>query len=321
MTVALAIGLALVGYGAARAPGRRYRTVLAGVSLKAVFATLRPQFEAAHPTPTCGSVSAARTIWPNRSSEPRPPTFSLPRTTPTGGERYESVAATLGATPLTVLRRITVPLVLPGLGSGTVLSFARCLGEFGAAASSHWMRPCRWCPVRSAPDLLLLDEPLSAVDVELAPALRSLLQTVLANRIALIVTHQVIDALVLADRVVALDGGRVVEQGATREVLTRPRSAFGARLAGLNLVAGTATEAGLRADDGTELSGLIDSTVHGARAVAVFPPSAVAVHLHPLTGSPRNVIRDRVAALEPNGTMVRVRGAAGLAVDVAVYPT
>ncbi len=50
----------------------------------------------------------------------------------TAGERYESIAATLGATPWTVFRRITVPLVLPGLGSGTVLSFARCLGEFGA---------------------------------------------------------------------------------------------------------------------------------------------------------------------------------------------
>jgi molybdate transport system permease protein len=50
----------------------------------------------------------------------------------TGGERYESIAATLGARPWTVFRRITVPLVLPGLGSGTVLSFARCLGEFGA---------------------------------------------------------------------------------------------------------------------------------------------------------------------------------------------
>lgn len=50
----------------------------------------------------------------------------------TGGERYESIAATLGATPWTVFRRITIPLVLPGLGSGAVLSFARCLGEFGA---------------------------------------------------------------------------------------------------------------------------------------------------------------------------------------------
>lgn len=50
----------------------------------------------------------------------------------TGGERYEVIAATLGAPPWTVFRRITVPLVLPGLGSGMVLSFARCLGEFGA---------------------------------------------------------------------------------------------------------------------------------------------------------------------------------------------
>lgn len=50
----------------------------------------------------------------------------------TGGDRYESIAATLGARPWTVFRRITIPLALPGLGSGTVLSFARCLGEFGA---------------------------------------------------------------------------------------------------------------------------------------------------------------------------------------------
>ncbi|PWW65730.1 molybdate transport system permease protein [Actinokineospora spheciospongiae] len=50
----------------------------------------------------------------------------------TAGERYEAVAATLGARPWTVFRRVTVPLVLPALGSGLVLSFARALGEFGA---------------------------------------------------------------------------------------------------------------------------------------------------------------------------------------------
>ncbi|PVZ13190.1 ABC transporter permease [Actinomycetospora cinnamomea] len=50
----------------------------------------------------------------------------------TAGERYEVVAATLGATPLTALRRVTVPVVLPGLVSGSVLAFARALGEFGA---------------------------------------------------------------------------------------------------------------------------------------------------------------------------------------------
>ncbi|MGF7122058.1 ABC transporter permease [Rhodococcus sp. AG1013] len=50
----------------------------------------------------------------------------------TAGRRYEAVAATLGAPPTTVLRRVTLPLVLPGLISGAVLAFARALGEFGA---------------------------------------------------------------------------------------------------------------------------------------------------------------------------------------------
>ena len=50
----------------------------------------------------------------------------------TAGERYDVVAASLGARPTTVLRRVTLPLVLPGLASGAVLAFARSLGEFGA---------------------------------------------------------------------------------------------------------------------------------------------------------------------------------------------
>jgi len=48
------------------------------------------------------------------------------------GTRYEAIGATLGARPTTVLRRVTLPLVLPALISGAVLSFARALGEFGA---------------------------------------------------------------------------------------------------------------------------------------------------------------------------------------------
>lgn len=50
----------------------------------------------------------------------------------TAGSRYEAVASTLGATPTTVLRRVTLPLLLPALASGAILSFARALGEFGA---------------------------------------------------------------------------------------------------------------------------------------------------------------------------------------------
>ncbi len=53
----------------------------------------------------------------------------------TSGQRYEAVAATLGASPTLAFRRVTVPLVLPGLASGSVLAFARCLGEFGATTA------------------------------------------------------------------------------------------------------------------------------------------------------------------------------------------
>jgi molybdate transport system permease protein len=53
----------------------------------------------------------------------------------TAGGRYEAVAATLGASPGHAFRRVTVPLVLPGLVSGSVLAFARCLGEFGATTA------------------------------------------------------------------------------------------------------------------------------------------------------------------------------------------
>lgn len=58
--------------------------------------------------------------------------LSLEGSLRTAGQKYEAVAATLGARPSTVLRRITLPLVLPGLISGAVLAFARSLGEFGA---------------------------------------------------------------------------------------------------------------------------------------------------------------------------------------------
>jgi molybdate transport system permease protein len=46
--------------------------------------------------------------------------------------RYEEAAATLGARPLTVFRRVTLPLVGPGIAAGAVLAWARALGEFGA---------------------------------------------------------------------------------------------------------------------------------------------------------------------------------------------
>ncbi|MBM9459772.1 ABC transporter ATP-binding protein [Nocardioides sp. zg-536] len=169
------------------------------------------------------------------------------------------------------------------------------------------------------PRLLLLDEPMAALDVDAAPALRRLLGRVLAERTTVLVTHHVLDALLLADRVVVLEAGRVVEQGPTADVLARPRSRFAAQLAGLNLVAGTATPDGVRRPDGLALHGTAagDPPAAGAPAVAVFRPAAVAVHARPPGGSPRNALTVRVEALEPQGDHVRVR-AGGLAADVTL---
>ena len=177
------------------------------------------------------------------------------------------------------------------------------------------------------PGVLLLDEPLAALDVDATPAMRSLLRRVIRGRelTAVLVTHSALDALVLADRVVVLSAGAIVERGATRAVLARPRSAFTARIAGLNLVPGLACADGLRTADGVVVAGHAADGRVEEPAVAVFSPSAVAVFASRPSGSPRNVLPVRLAAIEPHGDVVRLRAAAmsggpdwvdGLAADV-----
>ncbi len=159
------------------------------------------------------------------------------------------------------------------------------------------------------PALLLLDEPMAALDVAVAPALRQLLRKVLRDtgRTALLVTHDLIDALSLADRVIVLDAGRIVEDGPTRTVLSQPRSPFAARIAGVNLITGSAESHGLLTPDGLRIQGLLDPTcTTGQPAVAVFSPAAVAVHVAPPTGSPRNHLAVTVTELEPRGELIRV---------------
>lgn len=169
------------------------------------------------------------------------------------------------------------------------------------------------------PRLLMLDEPMSALDVTAAPAIRSLLRRILRerDRTALVVTHDPLDVLALADRVAVIDGGTVVETGSVREVLTRPRSAFAARIAGVNLVAGTAAADGLDTDLGP-VHGILDTGCRpGDRAVAVFSPAAVAVYTDEPHGSPRNSFRVTVADLEAHGATVLVRAAgSGLAAEI-----
>lgn len=159
------------------------------------------------------------------------------------------------------------------------------------------------------PELLLLDEPLSALDVDAAPALRGLLHRVLRrqDKPTVLVTHDVLDALVLSDRVLVLGDGAIVEQGPTREVLARPKARFTARIAGLNLLTGPASDGGL-SFGGIPISGrAVEPVEPSAPAAAVFAPSAVAVHLEAPHGSPRNTIPVRLTGFEPRGDVVRLR--------------
>jgi molybdate transport system ATP-binding protein len=160
------------------------------------------------------------------------------------------------------------------------------------------------------PHLLLLDEPLSALDVDSAPAIRQLLRRVLEGRTTILVTHDILDAVLLADDVAVIEEGRVVEQGPTTRVLTRPTSRFAARIAGLNLVRGVAHGTTVSTPEGLRVEGLSEDVLaDGSAAVAVFSPNAVGVYRTAPAGSPRNVVHATVTDLEPHGHQVRVHTA------------
>lgn len=176
------------------------------------------------------------------------------------------------------------------------------------------------------PEVLLLDEPMAGLDVGSATAMRQLLRRVLVRdgRSALLVTHELLDVVTLADHVVVLEAGHVVESGRSAALLAAPRSRFGARFAGVNMVSGRlGAEGVLDTDWGTKWHGRPSAELLiGAPAVAVFSPAAVAVYRAEPHGSPRNAVAVTVAELERGGPAVRVRGEAqpdgspGLAADV-----
>ncbi len=176
------------------------------------------------------------------------------------------------------------------------------------------------------PDVLLLDEPLAGLDVATATAMRKLLRNKLNRngRSAVLITHELLDVLTLADRVLILESGKVTETGSAASVLAAPRSHFGARFAGVNLVSGTAGPDGtLNTEWGAAWHGNpAQDLVVGQPAVAVFRPAAVAVYRDKPHGSPRNMLEVTVAELDSTGPAVRVRadgqpdGAPGLAADI-----
>jgi molybdate transport system ATP-binding protein len=155
------------------------------------------------------------------------------------------------------------------------------------------------------PRLLLLDEPLAALDASARGAVRRDLKRHLASfaGIRIVITHDPLEAVALADRLVILERGRVVQTGSPAEVTQRPRSRYVADLVGVNLLRGTAASGQVALSGGAVLQSAdgVDGDVF-----AVIHPRAVALHRARPEGSPRNVWRGRASALDFQGDRVRV---------------
>ncbi|MFI0899589.1 ABC transporter ATP-binding protein [Streptomyces sp. NPDC020983] len=127
------------------------------------------------------------------------------------------------------------------------------------------------------PRLLLLDEPLAALDAGARLDVRAELRRHLAafEAVAVLVTHDPVDAMVLADRVLVVEGGRRVQEGTPVEVARRPRTDYVARLVGLNLFRGHACGRTVHLAPGLTLP---TTAEREGPAFVAFPPSAVTLH-------------------------------------------
>ncbi|WP_369387972.1 ABC transporter ATP-binding protein [Streptomyces sp. CG1] len=155
------------------------------------------------------------------------------------------------------------------------------------------------------PRLLLLDEPLAALDARTRLEVRAQLRRHLAEfeAVAVLVTHDPLDAMVLADRLVVIEHGRVVQEGTPSDIARHPRTDYIAQLVGLNLYRGRAERHAVRLDGGPRITTTEDLT--GPVFVA-FPPSAVTLFRDRPTGaSARNLWRCEVTGLETHGDQIR----------------
>ncbi len=156
------------------------------------------------------------------------------------------------------------------------------------------------------PRLLLLDEPLAALDVTTRAEVRRDLKRHLSAfpGLRLVVTHDPLEAAMLADRLVVMENGRLVQTGTPTEVTERPRSQYVADLVGVNLLRGQADHGSVRISHDSVIAA---AAAESGDVFAVIHPRAVALHLRRPEGSPRNAWPGRVSGVEMLGGRVRVR--------------
>ncbi|MXM64080.1 ATP-binding cassette domain-containing protein [Streptomyces sp. HUCO-GS316] len=168
------------------------------------------------------------------------------------------------------------------------------------------------------PRLLLLDEPLAALDARTRLEVRAQLRRHLAGfeAVAVLVTHDPLDAMVLADRLVVIEHGRIVQEGTPADIARHPRTDYIAQLVGLNLYRGLADGHTVRLDKGPDIT---TTELLSGPAFVAFPPSAVTLYRErPAGSSARNLWRCEVAGLETHGDQIRadLTGELPLAADV-----
>ncbi|UJP09802.1 ABC transporter ATP-binding protein [Microbacterium sp. KUDC0406] len=163
------------------------------------------------------------------------------------------------------------------------------------------------------PDALLLDEPFAALDVETASQARRLVaeQRDSAGIPLVLVTHDPLDAVVLAARTAIVHDGRIVQEGPTTEVLGHPRSTFVAALAGVNLVSGDGSADDTVRGDDILWCGIGDAVPTGAAGTVAFAPGSVRIQRADAPASAAsvgsNAWEGTVVTLEPLPGGMRLR--------------
>ncbi|KAA0235849.1 MAG: Molybdenum import ATP-binding protein ModC [Acidimicrobiales bacterium] len=169
------------------------------------------------------------------------------------------------------------------------------------------------------PSVLLLDEPLAALDASSRIAVRRELGEHLTEYAGttVLVTHDPVDALILADRLVVLENGEVVQEGTAAEIRAHPRSGYVADLVGRNLFRGEADHGVISLNSGARL---VTADDRSGLVFAVVDPSAVTLHPTEPHGSARNVWELDVTAVEHLGSRVRVLTKGALELTAEVTP-
>jgi molybdate transport system ATP-binding protein len=156
------------------------------------------------------------------------------------------------------------------------------------------------------PAALLLDEPLAALDVQTRAEVQGELREHLGAFAGptLLVTHDPIEALLLAQRIVVLERGRVVQEGSPAEITSRPLTPYVARLVGMNLYSGVSANHVVALDGG---GSLVTADAADGQVLVALRPSAFTIHVgQPPRSSARNIWRARVASLAPLGDRIRI---------------